>query len=665
MCGIAGIYSSKNEARPEWVKLMTDTLKHRGPDDEGFLAADAKTGKIYYNLTGDESKIKGRPINAFNIPANLLLGHRRLSIIDTTSAGHQPMGNAGGNIYIIFNGEIYNYLELRKALKSLGYQFRTNTDTEVLLACYEEWGKDCLSKLNGMWSFCIYDSKKNILFCARDRFGVKPFYYYIDENYFSFASEIKAIVKLPFYKKDINRQAAFGYLFLGREETNEESFFKGIYELLPSHYLIYNLNSAKSTRTRYYTLNYTDEWKDFNENNLNTYTDEVKSRLFEAVKLRLRSDVPVGSCLSGGLDSSGIVCIINEFLRKEHPRQIGDFQKVFTAVYPDSPVDESRWAKIAVDETRTEWFRTYPNGEDLLKDLEDLVYAQDIPFGSTSIYAQYKVMKLASESGVKVLLDGQGGDELFTGYSEYYGTFFADMVKNKKFLQLLKEFGSLSNSPVNKLYVIKYLIKLFAYEITSGIGTGFSKNLYRQYKYIIGTGRYIDPDFYNENKIYVEDTKVVFKSLNQMLYLLITGLNLKTLLKYEDRNSMRFSVESRTPFADDIELIESVFKIPSSYKIHGGWSKFIFREAMRGILPEEIRSRKDKIGFATPEGIWLKKHKSTFLNYLKEDGLRKFIRTDMLIKDWNKLIDGLSDNQVAGIWRFINFAVWYKIFFRS
>ena len=655
MCGIAGIFSQSKRIYPEWIKVMTDTIRHRGPDDEGYLAVDTQNKEIY-TLIGDESKVDGVHIKAFDKPANLFLGHRRLSIIDPTPSGHQPMSNDDGTVWIVYNGEIYNYIELKNELKSIGYNFHTRTDTEVVLKAYEEWGENCVEKFNGMWAFVIYDAHKNILFGSRDRFGVKPLYYYLDNEYFAFASEIKALLKLPFYKPSINTKVAYDYLVLGLEDQEEETFFKDIYELFPSEAFIFDINNWVFKKWKYYNLDYIDTKEKYNEKKMKEHSQNVRDLIFDAVRLRLRSDVPIGSCLSGGLDSSTIVCVINELLKKEQVEQIGEKQKVFTACYLNEKVDESKWAKIVVNATQTKWYQTYPTSYELLQDLKDLIYYQDLPFGSTSIYAQYRVMKLAKEAGVKVLLDGQGGDELFTGYFGYYLSYFIEILKRADIKNFSKELYSLNNAPVTKLYLTKMLTMFSASKF-------FSKRLiYRliqKFDYDISI---VNKDFLYEHlnrfDSYLDNIPT---TLNSHLYLWMTKRSLKILLRYEDRNSMRFSIEARTPFADDINLIGYVFKIPSVYKIYNGWSKYLLRRAMENILPDEIRWRKDKIGFATPEKKWFCENQKWILEVISESKelLMNYFNYEKLMKD---LHSGILVNKSRKLWRILNFIIWRKIF---
>jgi len=656
MCGIAGIFSLQEKISPQWIKTMAERIRHRGPDDEGYLGIDTRAGKVT-QWGGKDSKVTLPSIDSVkDSNINLFLGHRRLSILDISPAGHQPMANSDKTLWIIYNGEIYNYLELKKELESHGYAFSTGTDTEVLLAAYQQWGDRVLEKLDGMWSFVIYDKRKNRLFGARDRFGVKPFYYYNKGPFFAFASEIKALVHLPFYKRELNNDALFDFLMYGFEERNEQGVFKDIFELQPAFSFYLDLKTGEFEKQQYYQLEYEPGWERKVEKNMDKVSTRVKELIFDSVKKRLQADVPIGSCLSGGIDSSTIVCAINNFISEEPITQIGDRQKVFTASYEVESIDESKWASLVVNQTKTDWFQTYPTAEELYKDLEDLVYIQDIPFSSTSLYAQYRVMKLASEQHMKVMLDGQGGDELFTGYTLYYDVFFLDMLKHMDLGRFLKEWRGLNNAPVSRSFLSKALIKRFGKILLPET----FKQVYRKRK--TRENIYFNPDFLQMfGKRYKDIYEREMVSLNKMLHRFYFVDHLKPLLKYEDRNSMRFGIEARTPFSDDINLVEYVFKLPASYKIYRGWSKYLLRQSMKGILPEEIRLRKDKIGFATPEGYWLGQLKDRLKEYITDD-VGDILDIGKIRQDWDRLITSQGQTGITDLWRLICFMVWKKVY---
>jgi len=657
MCGITGIVSKKGFVAPLWIEGMTDKIKHRGPDDEGYLAINSHKRKCN-TLIGKDSKTKGLNIKYFNQNADIFLGHRRLSILDISYRGHQPMSDNSEDIWIIFNGEIYNYIEIREELMKIGYSFKTQTDTEVILYSYEEWGEACLKKFNGMWSFVIYDKRKNILFGARDRFGVKPFYYYFDNNYFAFASEIKALVSLPFIEKRINNDSLFDFLAFSGIASNEKTIFKSIYELQPSNSFMFHLSGNIFKIKKYYLLDFNKRFESFSTKKSIGYISDIKSLVANSVKLRLRSDVPVGSALSGGIDSTSIVCLINN-IKNNSEYSINTEQKVFTASFREKDVDESHWAGIASKHSSSKWYKIFPDPKDYLDDIEKIAYAQDTPYGSPGIYAQYKVMELAKQEGVTVLLDGQGGDELFTGYTMYYDLYLYDLFKNLNIKSFFNEIKCLKNAPADKRVAIVSFLKqirrsVLPYWIVK------KKRIQQG-----GIFNYINREFWNDKKDRFDLIKDRdFKSLNQMLFEFFTKQKLQTLLKYEDRNSMNFSIESRTPFADDINLIEYVFNTPSSYKIHNGWSKYLLRESMSGIIPEKIRKRVDKKGFSTPEKEWLHVLKYDLMKYVTDD-LGEFINIQYLKKNIDKNLNDISYEESQILWRIFAFSVWKKVFMKK
>jgi asparagine synthase (glutamine-hydrolysing) len=504
-----------------------------------------------------------------------------------------------------------------------------------------------------MWAFVIYDAKKNILFGARDRFGVKPLYYTQTPGFFAFNSEIKGLLAKPDISRKINYEVSVAYLRNGLESFEGETFFEAISELKPAHYFIYDIDKKELTIKRYYELQFCDIWEQFNEKKCGEYIEGVKTKVLQAVDLRLNADVTVGSCLSGGMDSSAIVCSINKLLKEKSYASIGPKQGVVTACYENSPIDESKWAQCVSDYVSAEWHKVFPKREELLNDLNDLIFSQDVPFGSTSIYAQYRVMKTAREAGITVMLDGQGGDELFTGYTPYYYTFYAEAKKNED-TDLLKmeqnyvkntPFGDININKINNNSHIKNVVKkLLPHEVKD-----FLRAFLRQPEsgYILASG-----------KAYRQYS---YSTLNQMLNTLMSYTSLPILLKYEDRNSMRFSIESRTPFADDINLIEYTFLIPGVYKIHNGWSKYLLRESMGNIVPKQIKERTDKIGFSTPEYDWLQSIKPLVF-YDDNSDINRILNISQMEKDWEKIFAKQNRTGITNIWRYINFILWSKVY---
>ena len=637
------------------LEAMANTLKHRGPDDEGYLVADSGSGRSV-PLGGVDCQTDLPPLRGHRGQADLYLAHRRLSIIDTSPRGHQPMASPDGRHWIVFNGEVYNFVELREELRSLGHRFRTGTDTEVVLAAYRTWGLGFLQRFNGMWAFALYDAPAGKLVLARDRFGVKPLYYFHDAGVFAFASETKSLAVLRGASLRADYPQVFDYIMFGWEGREGGTFFEGVRELEPGSVLQYSLSGRTAGINRYYELPVNDECPAYDPAQAAGLAEETAGLLRHAVELRLRSDVRVGACLSGGLDSTAIVCTIDRLMGQESLVQVGERQSLFTAGYRGYSRDETGWARLAAEKTLSDWHLVRPEARELLADIEDLVYQQDMPFVSTSIYAQYRVMKLARERGVTVLLDGQGADELFAGYAQFYTAFFRELSSRGRWSALKGEWLSLDNASVSRGDLLSSLTKAAA---RSFLPAGIMPGVYRRHR---PECAYLTRDFWDQHR---HRLGMIgggnHPGLNGMLRDMMTGRSLKNLLRYEDRNSMRFSIESRTPFADDLPLIERLFRVPGSYKIRHGWSKHLLRMATAGLVPEPIRWRRDKIGFATPEGRWLKEIGPSLLGYL-DDRVSAVIDVKGLRRDWQTIMNRQSSEGVTTIWRFLNLAVWARVY---
>ncbi|RKY41285.1 MAG: asparagine synthase (glutamine-hydrolyzing), partial [Candidatus Omnitrophota bacterium] len=551
MCGLAGIVDlNRQKVRKEDLEKMIMLIKHRGPDDEGYF-----------------------------IDENVGLGHCRLSIIDLSLRGHQPMINKEGRFIIVYNGEIYNYLEIRKELKDIGYRFISDTDTEVVLYAYQEWGKTCLEKFNGMWALAIYDRQKRELFCARDRFGIKPFYYYFDGKLFAFSSEIKSLLKLNLSNKP-NDKVIYDFLKFGMADHTEDTFFKGVKRLLPAYWLIVNLEEAKIEKGKYWNLKICNGTQILRGND-KKYAQKFLDLFVDSVRLRLRSDVPVGSCLSGGLDSSAIVCVINNLLKGKERFAVGSRQRAFSACFNNRRLDERKYIQEVIRQTKADSNYIFPELTGLKKELEKLVWHQEEPFGGISIYAQWKVFSLAKTKGVKVLLDGQGGDENLCGYRKFYMFFLRKLLEDKKYLLFVREALSFFSSweILSTLFIKNGLRYLPLYSRLFNVDSFFKDSFIKKWREELS-----HLDFgYNS-------------SLHERLKEDIEKWSLPVLLRYEDRNSMAHSLETRLPFLD-YRLVEFIASLPFSQKMRGGKSKFVVRKALRGILPEKIRLRKSKLGF--------------------------------------------------------------------
>ena len=594
MCGIGGIINKNNKSVEELlIHQMTDIIAHRGPDSSGSY--------LYKNIA---------------------FGHRRLSILDLSSSGHQPMKYLD-DLVITYNGEIYNFIEIREELIQKGYIFDSNSDTEVILTAYHCWGKTCVNYFNGMWSFSILDIKQKIVFCSRDRFGVKPFYYIENNDLFSFGSEISQL--LPFLPNRIlNKKVALDYLISGIEECSNETFFKDIYLLKGGHNLVFDLQTNSYEIERYYNLKLSAQ--------KNTSVDDYIQELKRSITLRLRSDVKVGTCLSGGIDSSTISSFASTIYQNSNEK--------FMAIHAKSSeykTDESEFAKIVSKIANINLNFVEPSYSDFKSNILSIIKIQQEPFGSLSIIMQYFVFKKAKELGCIVMLDGQGGDETLLGYERYYPA----IVKSKKGIAKLKALlQSSKNSRLSLIDTIKY------------------QYYFSNYKLRLKRLKYKNSFYKSEiiNEYESEELRIISESYNDISILQkneIVSSQLPHLLKYEDRNSMANSIESRLPFLD-YKLVELSLNTNNSLKIKDGWTKFILRKAAETILPKEIVWRKAKLGFNAPEKTWTKEFENEMIKEIQQSEiLNNFI-------DFKKLYFKNLDLRTK--WRLYNFSAWEKEF---
>lgn len=596
MCGIAGIYSCDLPIGSNSLVAMVSSMRHRGPDHEGYLfVADGDPTPITFSSSESlTNQLCGS--NLSGVPQRgLFMGHKRLSIIDLSSAGHQPMSYADRNLWIIFNGEIYNYKELREELTSKGHRFQSVTDTEVILASYSEWGEKCVNRFNGDWAFALYDAKMKSLFLSRDRYGIKPLYYYYNNflKVFVFASEIKALTCLPFIPNDINQPKCFEYLVFGLLDYGKETLHRDICQVEPGCNIILNLKSFRIEHRSYYSLNFDRDLGRYSRAKAASYADTIRDLLIDSVRIRLRADVPIGTCLSGGLDSSSIVVIINKLLKEEGvaSAQIGTRLKTFTSSFPGEEIDESKYAKLISAHTNADEHFIYPSDTDINREVHALIQHQDEPFGSASIYAQWKVMEQASKH-VTVILDGQGGDEVFGGYAHYRSAFLSQLLVAFKPVELANELYH-SIRMYSSLKQMMSMLKGFPLCL---VPANMKPLLYLRWKKDIVRAALARINMESGSIPFRFITSSFVPNLNEVLHKYQMKYSLQQLLHYEDRNSMAFSIESRTPFTD-YRLVDYVFSIPAIFKYHNGWSKWLLRLAMRDLLPKEILWRQDKIGF--------------------------------------------------------------------
>ena len=605
MCGIAGLASFRSPLNGGWIHKMTAVLQHRGPDDEGYLAVDTSRKEPKCTaLGGSDSSAAGlQSISDYHARADLYFGHRRLSILDLSSAGHQPMESAAG-AWIVFNGEIYNYLELRDELKGEGYDFSTATDTEVILAAYAHWGEDCVRRFNGDWAFCIFDAARRVLFLSRDRYGIKPRYFFHGPRFFAFASEIKALLAIPTVPYAINREKAFEYRALFCRDHSNETLFDGICQLVPGENATLDLATRTLRRSRYYSLTANPAAEKYDHAKAIDYACDIRDLLTDSIRLRLRADVPVGTCLSGGLDSSTVVAIMSKLIGADNANL-----NTFTAAFPGELFDESRFAALAAKRAGVRSHVLYPSHEGYRQDIARVLYHQDEPFGGASIYSEWAVMREASKH-VKVILDGHGGDEVFAGYKDYRQAFLADLFVRARWATFLTELVKLSAMHKDKRMFLREIKSLPMYVF----GRTAKRAMYRVYyrRQIAASRR----DF--QTARLPEPKRIDEKfagDLNEVLLHYMRAYTLPYLLRGEDRCCMAHSIEARIPFTD-YRLVDYVFAIPAIYKIHDGWTKWLLRLAVSDLLPPEIVWRKDKLGFASPRwataedewNLWLKQH---------------------------------------------------------
>ncbi len=587
MCGIAGIISPKRSVINYVVlKKMAESLAHRGPDGEGlWINKNHRAG----------------------------LTHRRLSIIDLSDAAAQPM-HYMNQYSIVYNGEIYNYIELKKELKKSGYHFNTLSDTEVILAAYDCYKESCLQYFDGMFSFAIWDEKEQTLFAARDRFGEKPFYYYYEKDLFTFASEMKALW-VAGIEKSVENKMILNYLTLGHVQNpanKSQTFYKNIFSLPPAHFLIYNVENNHLSIDNYWDIDKQAQVKINEEEAI----EKLDNLFTTSISRRLRSDVPFGTSLSGGLDSSSIVYYIQKLLNANP-----DKLKTFSAIFPGFEKDERKYIQQIASEYNLESFTTIPSALNLVKDFEKLCYHQEEPFPSSSIYAQYKVFELAKTQNIKVLLDGQGADEILAGYHKYIHWYLQEMVSRNKFSGATKEKQLFHKNNININWGMKNFLAAF---LPSHASIALEKNEYNKIIHNTDITSYLMS--YLKGREWEGIHKPVVTKLNDILYFNTMENGLEELLRYSDRNSMAHSREVRLPFLYH-EMVQFIFSLPSNHKIQNGYTKSILRKLMDDKLPHNIVWRTDKIGYEPPQKLWMEN--PDLKDYLYE-AKSKLVKEDIL-----------------------------------
>jgi asparagine synthase (glutamine-hydrolysing) len=646
MCGIGGLWDPDGHADLGRLRLMSELMRHRGPDDEGTVRLSP--GGAYACLGGTDTphdvfasalpfapgaRREGGPGERFTVG----LLHRRLSILDLSPSGHQPMCDPEERRWIVFNGEVYNYVELRHELEALGERFRGTGDTEVILAAYRVWGRECLARFNGMFSFALWDGARRELFCARDRFGVKPFYYQWDGRRFAFASEPEALALTQEWRIRPRLEAVRDLVALDWVDHDARTFFDGLLSLPPAHALVVGESGLALERW----------WRLRPGRASGTTADRTREfeRLFtDAVRLRLRSDVEVGSCLSGGLDSSAVVTTAARLL--PHPMHS------FTCAYDEGPdYDEREWVNATVGASGATPHLVVPDGDDFWPTFDRLAVRQSEPTAGPGLYSQWKVMELAHAHGLKVLLDGQGGDETLAGYFRYLPVRLRDLAARLDvagFLRLLPRVARrLGPGPTLALTFEPWLPAGLVGPLRRRFGQGKDRVLAPPLRALPR------PDLPRPPRDFPSalSRQLAFDTLQRLL---------PSLLRYEDRDSMAFSIETRLPFLD-VRLVEFAFSLPDGDRLDGDTTKAILRRALADRVPPAVLARRDKKGFETPADLWLRGR------YAGE--VRRRLLTYGPLHEWLdrgvmavELEDYLAGRRAIGlqIWRWLALEAWAR-----
>jgi asparagine synthase (glutamine-hydrolysing) len=629
---MCGIYCSIRFA-PDQSRI--DIVAHRGPDGRGWQEFESPGGPI-------------------------ALGHRRLAIIDTSDAGLQPMADPSGRFHLAFNGELYNYLELREELRRRGEIFHTETDSEVLLRAYIVWGEAALDRFRGMFAFVIWDDARKRIFAARDRFGIKPLYIVATPQGIAFASEIKQFLGLPGLSGRMNLARVYDFLANGISDHTAETMFDGVFQLRGGECAMVEADGAEPDIRvrRWYAIVDPQRLLSLSEEEA---AAQFRNLLIDSVRIHLRSDVPVGSCLSGGLDSSSIVCLMANMLASQNS---GSNLNTVSACYREASVDEKPFIDLVVAHTRASPHYTFPRASDVFSRAAEITWHQDEPFGSTSIFAQWCVFEEAKHAGVKVMLDGQGADEQLAGYHSWYWYYMSDLARRRRLIllaQTIIERNRFHGVPL-MTQIQQFLVPL--------LPVGTQKFLRRQHQAVFRHGWLQSEAF----ESMVSTPGVLQRATDELELPPVTdiasacfaftfALNLQQLLHWEDRNSMAHSIEARVPFVDH-PLVEFSLGLGNAHKMVAGETKRVLRRAMSGILPDEVRDRRDKLGFSTPEEIWFRGPLKTqmmdgvnatlaqFPGLLNVEGTRALAK-DML--EGNRPVD-------FSLWRIVNLSIWGNCF---
>jgi len=609
MCGIVGYFGFQDT---ELLGDMLNSIKHRGPDDEGTFSDNS-----------------------------VALGVRRLSIVDIEH-GRQPIHNEDKTVWIVFNGEIYNFLNIRNELINLGHEFYTNTDTETIVHAYEEWHEECVTKFNGMFAFAIWDKNRHTLFLARDRLGISPLYYYGSPNRLLLASEIKALLTDPTVPRNPNEQVLYEFLLTGFQSHIGETFFTSIKELPAAHYLL--VNQEQMVLRRYWDLAAIEPIKPASDSD---NASKFRDLLLDAIKIRLPSDLTVGYYLSGGLDSTSIVCLANQVLRSNPQfRNVNRKpQELFSATYREASADERPFIEEASCAIKAKTNYVFPSDSVQWSDIKTFVYYMDEPVTVLNYYAYWCLAKITKEH-VKVILSGQGPDEFLAGHTDHFVAYLKELWKRKRIKTLLIELleGLNRYGLVPAIRQATTMLTLKSKQIEKLLNPQFVASYKRQRKV---------------NKP---------NSLRAFLLLDVTRNRLPMHLRAGDRICSAFSIESRYPYLDH-RIIEFSFSMPENQKIRKAWSKYILRTATKNLIPESIRKRK-KQGTPIPLERWMKDLRNEIREVFnsKEFKERGYFNQTAILDLYDRYCNGKLNRQQRQfygdiIWRILNVELWFRTFF--
>jgi asparagine synthase (glutamine-hydrolysing) len=637
---------------------MNDVQAHRGPDGEGFVVSWPESHGFCSTFLRHTGQARATP------PPQVALGHRRLAILDLSERGLQPMTAGASGTWIVFNGEIYNHLELREELQARGRFFETRTDTEVLLQSYLEWGEQCLQHLEGMFAFAIWDGARGRLFCARDRLGIKPFYYATPQDHFVFASEIKGLLPFPGVDAAADDEAVLGFLIHGNCDYRERTIFRSVTALPAAHALTLDLATRRIDRWCYWEPSPGQGWDGLKDDER---VEQLRELLLGTIRSHLISDVRAGSCLSGGLDSSAVVALIGKIWREQPDAAtaVGDEFKTFTSCYEYPELDERQYALEMANAIGATSHLVFPSAPDFWDVFGRMAWHQDMPFSGMSFYAQWRVMRAAREAGVKVLLDGQGGDEVFGGYAKFRYAYLASLLRSGRLgtmaregwasvlqrdlyiLDLRSGYRYLPNRLRRLLGVDSLLQRVLRADWDRAVGDE-STPATRWWRHAAGKSGH-DSSWTTMQAVQVEDIQVD---------------TLPFILRMEDRSSMAFSIEARVPLLDH-KLVEYGLSLPDHLKIQGGFSKFAVRQATRGLMPEAVRLRRTKLGFAGADRRWLDGDLRPKVTELIEGNLRceRFV-DPVPLREWYRSAASRTANAEAygGLFRVLALEMWMRAF---